>query len=315
MTDSAQLLQLAHQAGFELAGICDVAPPPHLGAYEAWIHKGYHASMTYLAEHAALKSDPRNLLPSAQSVLVVALNYGQIVERRPEQVKIARYALGRDYHKVVRGKLKQIENKLKSEFPGLETRVCVDSAPLMERDFAQLAGIGWFGKNTMIINSRRGSWFVLGFLLLSEQFEPSKPAEGGCGTCKACIEACPTGAIVFEEERWQVDARRCVSYLTIEHEGPIPEELAAGMGDWTFGCDICQEVCPFNAPRDSQPERAPTTSTPDFLRETQWPTLVEAAQIQEDRWDALTQGSPVRRAGLDGLRRNARINFENLLRR
>jgi epoxyqueuosine reductase len=187
----------------------------------------------------------------------------------------------------------------------------VDSAPIMERDFAQLAGLGWYGKNTMLINSQRGSWFFIGVLLTSVSFEPDSSAIGGCGSCKACIEACPTGAIVLEEDRWQVDARRCISYLTIEHEGEIEDELATKMGDWTFGCDICQEVCPFNNPRESQPLRANETKVEDFQQERHWPSLKELAVIQPEQWDKLTQGSPTRRTGIEGIRRNARINLAN----
>lgn len=297
------LPELMDREGFELWGVCHASTPPHLDAYRDWIEHGRHCEMGYLAEHEALKQHPENLLPGVKSILAVALNYNQ---DPPSDPRIARYALGRDYHKVLRGKL----NRIKDELPIGEHRVCVDSAPLMERDFAQLAGIGWFGKNTMIINSRRGSWFVLGFLLTTLELEATPPAIGGCGTCSKCIDACPTGAILFENDRWQVDARRCISYLTIEHKGEFSPEQLQMVGDWTFGCDICQEVCPFNQPRETQPERARETREPDFLQRA-WPNLVHLAQINYDEWDKLTQGSPVRRAGHDGLIRNARANLAN----
>ena len=190
-------------------------------------------------------------------------------------------------------------------------RPCVDSAPVFERDYAHLAGLGWFGKNTMLIDSRRGSWFFLGLILTTARWEPDAPAEGGCGTCTRCIDACPTGAIVLSDGRWSVDARRCVSYLTIEHEGPIEPTLAKGIGDWTFGCDVCQEVCPFNAERASQPMRGARATEADLLLHREWPSLAEIETMPHEVWDRLTQGSPVRRAGLEGLRRNARINRAN----
>jgi epoxyqueuosine reductase len=181
----------------------------------------------------------------------------------------------------------------------------------LEREYAHRAGLGWFGKNTMLIDSRSGSWFVIGLLLTTLDIEPDLPAQGGCGTCRACIDACPTGAIVWLEQggRWAVDARRCISYLTIE----APAEADARIGDWTFGCDVCQEVCPFNARRGSQPLRARPTSEPDFLRHSPVPgmPLEQIERLTPEEWDAATQGSPIRRAGYDGLRRVARINRGN----
>ncbi len=210
---------------------------------------------------------------------------------------------------MLRGKLKRLATFLEAVAPGCETRVCVDSAPLLEREYAHLAGIGWFGKNTCLIDSRRGSWFFLGALLCSHRIEPDEPAIGGCGSCTRCIDACPTGAIVFDDDQWQIDSRRCISYLTIEHRGSIESELADSIADWTFGCDVCQEVCPFNEPRESQPMRATPAEEPDLLQERSWPSLVELAQITEPEWDRLTRGSAVRRAGYEGLKRNARINL------
>lgn len=308
---TAKLKAYASELGFELAGVCNAQSPPHLEQYKEWVAKGSHASMTYLEDHIPLKEHPAHLLPSVRSVLVVGLNYNQVNPYRSGYPRIARYALGRDYHKVIRGKLRKLQLWLEEQYPNSEHRACVDSAPIMERDFAQLAGLGWFGKNTMIINSKRGSWFLFGSLLSSVQFEADTVSTGGCGTCRACIDACPTGAIIHRNERWQVDASSCISYLTIESKGKIDEDLSQKIGHWTFGCDICQEVCPFNQTRDSQPERAKTTEVPDFLKRRDWPSLQELSVIQEDEWDRLTQGSPVRRAGLSGIRRNARINIEN----
>lgn len=221
--------------------------------------------------------------------------------------RIARYALGRDYHKVIRGKLRKLATFIEELAPGTSTRACVDSAPIMERDFAHLAGLGWFGKNTMLIDSKRGSWFFIGLLLTSLELPPDPPALGGCGTCRACIESCPTGAIIHDHGRWQVDARRCISYQTIEHVGPLEVDTAG----WTFGCDVCQEVCPFNQPRASQPMRAALSNEADFIARRQWPSLVQLTQIDHASWDEITRGSPVRRSGHSGLRRNAEQNLKN----
>jgi epoxyqueuosine reductase len=252
------------------------------------------------------------VLATAKSMVAVAMNYNQPNPALQGFPRIARYALGRDYHKVIRSKLRRLAAWLDATHPGGQHRACVDSAPILERDFANLAGLGWFGKNTMLINSQRGSWFFIGLLLTSVEFEPDAPAIGGCGTCRACIDACPTGAIVHVGGRWQVDARKCISYLTIEHKGEINPSLAPGMGEWTFGCDVCQEVCPFNQPRDSQPLRASQTTVPDFLQKRSLPSLERVAELDESEWDALSQGSPIRRAGIQGMRRNARINLANL---
>lgn len=309
MSDVARMAAL--EAGFDAVGICDAVAAPHLPAYRSWLERGFGASMTYLADQAELKSDPAHLLPGVRSIVAVGLNYRQSPRRAPGAPKIAQYALGRDYHKVLRSKLKRVANAIETAHPGSSTRACVDSAPIFERDYAHLAGLGWFGKNTMLIDSRRGSWFFIGLLLTTVRFKPDEPSVGGCGTCRACIDACPTGAIVFEENRWQVDARRCISYLTIEHRGPISDELRPAIGGWTFGCDVCQEVCPFNQPRASQPDRAPASHTPDFAAR-RWPDLVELSQLTRESWDGLTRGSAVRRAGYEGLLRNARVNLDNL---
>lgn len=308
LIDSAELLQRLHAAGFELAGVAPAQPPPHLHAYADWISKGSHGQMDYLERHLPLKKHPDQLLPGCQSVVAVGLNYNQNNPRQPGHGRVARYALGRDYHRVIPRLLKPVVSWLASEFPDDQYRVCVDSAPLMERDFANLAGLGWFGKNTMIINSQRGSWFLLGFILTTARFVPSNPAIGGCGSCTACIEACPTGAIVFEDGRWQVAAQRCISYQTIEHRGPFV--YASHGTDWIFGCDICQEVCPFNQPRESQPLRARLTTVEDFKHRTPVPPLQNILEEAESSWDEWTKGSPIRRAGHAGLKRNARAALE-----
>jgi epoxyqueuosine reductase len=299
------LKAFALSLGFQSVGIALPVEAPHLREYEAWLQKGYAGTMFYLEDHLALKRHPEELLPGCRSVIAVTLNYNQ---EPPANPRIARYALGRDYHKVLRAKLRKLAHHLQEQHPQATFRACVDSAPIFERDYARLAGLGFFGKNTMLIDPRRGSWFFIGLLLTTLELPADKPFDGGCGTCTACIEACPTGALVFEEGRWQLDARRCISYLTIEHRGPIDPGLE--MGDWVFGCDVCQEVCPFNQPRESQPDRAQSTNERDFQRR-EWPHLQQLAQLTVGEWDELTQGSAVRRAGYEGLKRNAKKALEN----
>jgi epoxyqueuosine reductase len=313
--DSASLKAFAESLGFATVGVAPAIPPPHFAAYEDWLAAGRHASMDYLSRHAELRSDPKLLLPTVHSVVAVTLNYNQPNDPAEDEPRIAKYALGRDYHRVMRAKLDRLADWIRSEFPGADCRACVDSAPILEREFGWLAGLGWFGKNTMLIDTRRGSCFFIGLVLTSAEFEPDQPAVGGCGSCNACIEACPTGAIVFADGRWQIDARRCISYLTIEHDGPIDPILAEKMEDWTFGCDVCQDVCPFNFPRNSQPLRAAQTTERDFLKRRPWPTLVELAVIGQDEWDRVSPGSPMRRAGLEGIRRNAAITLQNRQKR
>ncbi len=284
--------------GFSGFGVSTADPPESLGALDDWLAAGREGTMSYMRTNRSVREGPELLLPGARSVISVALNYYQEGSTDP---KIARYALGRDYHKVIRQRLRPLAKHLIEL--GFEARICVDSAPLMEREYAHRAGLGWFGKNTMLIDSKRGSWFLLGEVITTASLEPDQPSAGGCGTCRACIDACPSGAIVFEDGRWQVDARKCVSYLTIEHRGPLDSDPHG----WVFGCDICQEVCPFNQPRESQPLRSEITTIPDFLERRAWPKTLSLATISEAQWEQLSQGSAVRRTGIEGIRRNAKL--------
>lgn len=300
LVDSATVKQHALDLGFTTVGIAPAIPVlPAIEAYKNWLEENFHGKMAYMAEHEVLKSHPKNLLPSVQSVIVVTLNYFQ--EPRTS-LKIARYALGRDYHKELRSKLRKLESCLRENYPEAEFRACVDSAPILERTYAQLAGLGWFGKNTMLIDSKRGSWFFIGALLTSIALAPDSPSSGGCGTCNKCVEACPTGAIVRLNDRWQIDARSCISYQTIEKKG----DLEVDTHGWLFGCDICQEVCPFNEQRRSQPMRANMTDNEGFLDQRTFPSLREIVEMDYDTWDKITRGSAIRRAGYEGLKRNAR---------
>lgn len=303
----AEVRERARDLGFDPVGIAAAHPPQSIPFYEAWLAEENHAEMGYLARHLEVKRSLENLLPGVKSVLAVGLNYRREDPWEPGNARIAQYARGRDYHKVLTAKLKQIAREVAGPW-----RICVDAQPLLERELAQRAGLGWFGKNTMLINSARGSYFVLGFLLTTEFWEPDAPAVGGCGTCRKCIDACPTGAIVPFQDRWAVNSGDCISYLTIEHRGPFPD--AQKVGEWTFGCDVCQDVCPFNEPRASQPQRAPLTQQQDFLRENPFHNrpLVALAQLTETEWDVATRGSAIRRAGFEGFVRNIRANLDNL---
>lgn len=309
--DASEVKRAALDAGFDRVGICSPEPPESLDIYKSWLKKGYAGEMSYLERSLLLRSDPKNLLPEVRSIVAVGLNYRQATTPDPDRPRIASYALGRDYHRVLRAKLRQVAKRLPA---GVRYKICVDSVPILEREYAHRAGLGWYGKNTCLIDSHRGSWFFIGLLLTDLTLSSDQPALGGCGTCDACVRSCPTGAIVFEDGVWQIDARRCISYLTIEHRGDIQAGLREAIGDWTFGCDICQDVCPFNRPRSHQPERGRETTTEDLRQRRAWPKLSELAQISPEDWDRLTRGSAVRRAGYDGLRRNALINLENVRR-
>ncbi len=304
-----QIRKRATELGFDNVGFCSADPPASMPYYDAWLAKGRHGTMGYLKRNRHVRADPKSLLPEAKSVIAVAMNYYQPNPHSPGMPHIARYALGRDYHKVLRQRLKKLVAFIEESNPGAKHRTCVDSAPVLEREYANRAGLGWYGKNTMLIDSRRGSWFFIGLVLTTLDIKPDKPAVGGCGTCTKCVDACPTGAIIKDDGRWQVNATRCISYLTIEHKGEIDPELEKKLGGWTFGCDVCQEVCPFNAERENQPGRARTTTIPDFLDMREWPPLKELAHLDEKTWDVLTRGSPVRRTGLVSLRRIAHVGL------
>ncbi|MBS1708965.1 MAG: tRNA epoxyqueuosine(34) reductase QueG [Armatimonadetes bacterium] len=296
----------ARRLGFNAVGVCSAEPPVSTGHYMAWLEAGYAGSMDFMHRSVELRSDLETLLPGVRSVVCVGLNYNQPLPNPDGSPKIARYALGRDYHKVMRAKLRRLAAWIESAVPEATSRACVDSAPVLEREYAHRAGLGWYGKNTCLIDSRTGSWFFIGTLLTTADIETDKPSKGGCGTCTACIDACPTGAIVQLDGVWSVDSRRCISYLTIEEKSPVVQGDTAG---WTVGCDVCQEVCPFNQPRPSQPDRAPVTTDPDLRAIRQWPPLVELQDITWHAWDELTRGSAVRRVGWEGLKRNARANL------
>jgi len=237
----------AIRLGFHLVGACPAAPPPGVARFGEWLAAGYAGEMAYLSERAEAYADPTRVLPGARSILMLGLAYRNVEPSPagPGQGRISCYAWGADYHEVVRRKLRALADLHRRLAPRAAVRGVVDTAPLLEREFGQMAGLGWIGKNTLLLNRRLGSWFFLAALLTSETLQYDEPhASGHCGTCRACLDACPTGALLAP---YVLDARRCISYLTIELRGEIPRELRHGVGDWLFGCDACQAVCPWNA--------------------------------------------------------------------
>jgi epoxyqueuosine reductase len=269
--------------------------------------------MGYLTDHRAqLRTDPRNLLPSARSVISTGKlyngpqPYSNVFSDR-ELGWISRYAWGQDYHEVVRRGLEQLAEQLKAEFGSFESRACVDTAPLLERSYAARAGLGWIGKNTCLINQENGSWFFLGELLVSREFQPDGPAPDRCGTCSRCIDACPTGALVPDGDRYALDARLCISYFTIELRGPVPESKREHVTHHVFGCDICQDVCPWNS-------GAPVTAEVEFQAVHPTPRLDRMAALTEQEFREIFRGSPIKRARYEGFLRNVVIAMGNARR-
>ena len=319
---SHQVKAAAAEAGFDSAGIAGVGEFPELEYFPAWIAQGRGGEMAYLQardEQGSLRrASLRSVAPWARSVMVCALNYNTAQPystqvNDPNRGWISRYAWSRrDYHNVVLQKLKQVEGKIRGwsaaggENDGekqMRTRAYVDTGPLVERVYAKYAGVGWIGKNTCIINQRLGSWLFLGVILSSLELAPDLPAPDRCGTCTRCLEACPTRALTAP---YQLDSNLCIAYLTIEKRGAIPADMRAGMGRQVFGCDICQDVCPWN-------RKAPASSDPDFQPRSELvnPALEWLAEMKAEEFAETFRGSPVRRAKLSGLRRNAVIAMGN----
>jgi epoxyqueuosine reductase len=306
--------QAAHEAGFELAGVAPVHDFDELDRFREWIDAGRAAEMHYMEgrdEAGSLKrASLRSTVPWVRSVIVCAINYNTAHPYSthiddPQRGWIARYAWGqKDYHDAVLNRLKSVETKLRAAGgPELQTRCYVDTGPIVERVYAKYAGIGWIGKNTCIINQKIGSWVFLGVILTSLELEPDFPAPDRCGTCSRCIEACPTDALVAP---YQLDSNLCISYLTIEKRGAIAEEMRAGLGQQVFGCDICQDVCPWN-------RKSPATGAAEFQARDGLvnPALEWLAGMTDEEFREKFRGSAVRRAKRSGLRRNAVIAMGN----
>lgn len=298
-----QLKAQAQRLGFAFVGLTTPEPPPHLDAYSQWLEADRHGEMHYLETGRARdrRADPRLILPNCQTILVAALPYTPGNTTGP----IAAYALGRDYHDVLPERLSQLMQWLEGTVGhSIEHKTYTDTGPLLERELAQRAGLGWIGKNTMLINPTSGSYFLLGEVLMDLALPADPPIETDhCGTCTRCIEACPTDAILPERT---LDARRCISYLTIELKGQIPVELREPMGGWIFGCDICQAVCPWNVRF-----AANLTPDPELLPRREPPVLEEELALTPKEFNAKFKGSPLVRTKRRGYLRNVAVALGN----
>ena len=309
-TLTQQIQTRAHELGFELVGITPAERSQTIQRYRQWIASGYAGKMGYLERHLPLKEDTRTLLQEAKSVISLAMNYWTLdtpkdLAEDPGRGQISRYAWGDDYHDVIRERLlllvEFIKNTAETE---LKSRVFVDSGPILEREYAQKAKLGWIGKNTNLINWRSGSWYFLSEVLVSIELESeTQPLRGSCGTCTKCIEACPTDAII---EPNLLDSRLCISYLTIELKDSIPKELRPEMGNLIFGCDICQEVCPWNS-------KATPTTEPAFQPRhgNLAPELLTLINMTQTEFSKRFKGSPIKRAKRKGFLRNVIVAIGN----
>jgi epoxyqueuosine reductase len=297
--------------GFDHFGFAPLDRPISMDVYREWLEAGHHADMQYLSDHAGIKENPQRLASRARSAIVIAKPYGETPYAEnpfPRALRTALYAKGEDYHLHFKNELEEIAAKLRAEFTGEEFLCFTDSAPILERDLAYRAGLGWFGKNTCLINTERGSLFFLGQILTSLELdvESAKPADH-CGTCNRCIEACPTQALTPR----QLDANKCISFWTIEAKAEMPEELRVKSGDWFFGCDICQTVCPWNEKvygREKMRTLAdsPSAEEDDLCADLKWVLSSSNREIQRQLIK-----SPVSRARPLGLKRNALMVIAN----
>ena len=296
----------AVRRGFSLTGVCPAVSPAGIGHFQQWLANGYAGEMHYLADRAAAYADPARVLDGARSVLVLAFNYRTVEPAAASSWPGARVALclGARLSRSAARAAARLARFFASRGAGARVRGVVDTAPVLEREFAELAGLGWIGKNTLLLNKQAGSWFFLAALLTDLELDYDHAHESDhCGTCRACLDACPTGAFV---DAYVLDARKCISYLTIESPGAIPRELRAGVGDWLFGCDVCQEVCPWN-------HRAPVSETPD-LQPAAGLTALDLAELfwlDEAEFRARFRHTPLWRPKRRGLLRNAAIVLGN----
>lgn len=347
---SRDVLAMCRAQGFALAGVCAARESDHAAEFRAWLDEGRNGEMAYLADNVEKRLDPRQLVPGARSVIMVADQYATRADPTPSPSgggpgrgapvqddahivnaraphsesnspllsplpegggvgRIARYARGEDYHEAMKHRLQSVRNHLRNTYPEHRFRSFIDTAPVLEREHAARAGLGWIGKHTLLINPRLGSWLFLGGIITTMDL-PAPPEQcpvpDSCGSCTRCIDACPTRAIT----PWSVNASRCISYLTIEHRSELPAERRAAMGDWVYGCDVCQEVCPHNSPRadgvdvgEARPEYAPRRSGFDLLEVLGW----DAAGFR-----AMFRDSAIKRATLEMMQRNAENAVRNI---
>ncbi|MEX0812078.1 MAG: tRNA epoxyqueuosine(34) reductase QueG [Chitinophagales bacterium] len=298
---SIQIKKWASELGFMQCGIAKAEQlEPEARQLEAWLKQGRHGQMQYMENYFEKRTDPRKLVPGAKSVISLLFNY--YTEKKQEDAtapKISKYAYGRDYHKVVKKKLKQLFAKMQEELGEIDGRFFVDSAPVMDKAWAKRSGLGWIGKNTNLLNKQSGSFFFVAEIICDLELQYDGPVTDHCGTCTACIDACPTGAL---DQPYQIDGSKCISYFTIELKEEIPNEFKGQFENWAFGCDICQDVCPWN--RFSKPH-----NEPDFEPK---PELMEMSQkdwqhLNEATFEKLFTGSAVKRTGFEGLKRNVRF--------
>lgn len=311
--DHDKLIEKIHQWGEELGfaqiGFSDVDLSEYEGKYNQWIKNNYHGDMDYMSRHGTMRTRPAELVEGTLSCISVRMNYlpknSQFAKilKKTDHAYISRYALGRDYHKLMRKRLKTLGNKISEYCEGFNFRPFVDSAPVLERPIAEKAGLGWIGKHSLVINKEAGSWFFLGELLVNIPLPTTTKPTNDCGKCVACIKICPTGAIV---EPYVVDSRRCISYLTIENKGTIPTEFRSLIGNRIYGCDDCQLICPWN-------KFAKLTELDDFNARDNLDnvTLLELFSWDETYFLKKTEGSPIRRIGFESWQRNIAIALGN----
>ena len=291
---------LALELGFDLVAVGPAAPPEHGAALRRWVAAGHAGTMGYLERRLEERLDPDRVLPGARTAVCVALNYYQGEPVDPSWRPIARYAWGRDYHDVIGPRLERLATHL-ADAAGARSRGYVDTGPVLERDLAARAGLGWIGKNTMLLHPALGSWFFIGVLLTTAELVSDAPLADRCGSCRACLDACPTGAFLAP---YVLDSRRCISYLTIEHRGDIDPDLHPDMTGWQFGCDVCQDVCPWN-------RKAPPAPHPEFRPRVAYPGAEAISHMDDASIREAFRDTALLRAKPAGLRRNALIYLEN----
>ena len=304
---STEIKRRAAALGFDAVGIAALDRNPHADEIDRWLAAGHAGTMTYLQRQAEKRKDPRRIMPNARAAVVTLTNYFHehqdglaLGVTQPSAVgRVAQYAWTSDYHQVLGDRLEQLATAVRQVFPGSVTRCYVDAGPVPERELAQLAGLGWIGKNMMLINPDIGSFTFIGVVLTDAELEPDLPFEADrCGTCRRCLDACPTNAFVGPRD---LDARACISYLTIEHRGDFTEAQRAQVGDWLFGCDVCQDVCPWNVSFARATTDSGFAPRPDFVA----PDPAALSDVTEQEFDRRFGDTPFARPGRSGMRRNA----------
>ena len=294
---TAVVKRLAKEQGFMACGISKAGfLEEEATGLEQWLKHGYHGEMTWMENHFDERLDPRKLVPGAKSVISVLLNYFPEEGQEEGVPKISKYAYGRDYHKVIRGKLKRMLAGIHEEIGQVHGRGFVDSAPVMDRAWARRSGLGWIGKHSLLLSKKSGSFYFIGELIVDLELDPDGPSTDHCGSCTACMDACPTDAIVSPTV---VDSNKCISYLTIEYKKALPTEFQDKMEQWVYGCDICQDVCPWN--RFSSPHQEPDFNIREAIGKNGWQ---EWEEITHELWEEIMQGSAIRRTGYEGFKRN-----------